>query len=292
MQQVTFNRTINTLHLEPTDVCQAACAMCAREIDPNFDKKLQHHLTVEQVASGYSHDFIKSLDKMFMCGVYGDPAAGRYTLDLFRYFRQINPKITLGMHSNGALQNTLWWHELALILNQPNDYVVFSIDGLESSNHIYRQHVVWTKLQDNAKAFVLAGGQAHWDMLVFQHNQHQIDQCLNLARQWGFKWFRTKISRRGFSDQLRPPDKWQAINFEPGAIHCHALTEKSEYMDSRGRKFPCCWLGGVSRYPVNFEHVQASWQTNQANSICKNTCGENNKQTSYSRQWQLEVHLV
>ena len=31
--------TVKVLHLEPTDICQAACPLCAREIDFNFDKK-------------------------------------------------------------------------------------------------------------------------------------------------------------------------------------------------------------------------------------------------------------
>ena len=72
-----FNRDIKVLHIEPTDVCQAACALCAREIDPAFDKTIKHHLSVDQIKEKFSEDFIRGLDKMFMCGNYGDPAAGK-----------------------------------------------------------------------------------------------------------------------------------------------------------------------------------------------------------------------
>ena len=80
-------RKIKVLHLEPTDVCQAECPMCAREINRDFNKSDQHHLRVEHVQRLYSDREIKQLDKVFMCGDYGDPAAGKYTLYLYRYFR-------------------------------------------------------------------------------------------------------------------------------------------------------------------------------------------------------------
>ena len=111
------------VHIEPTDVCQAACPLCARETDAEFDKQQHHHLTVEQIKQHFSEDTIRGLDKMFMCGNYGDPAAGRHTLEIYRYFRSINPTIVLGMNTNGAVQNIAWWGELAGILDQPQDYV-------------------------------------------------------------------------------------------------------------------------------------------------------------------------
>lgn len=76
------------LHLEPTDVCQAACSLCARETDPNFRKDRQHHLDMYKIMQVFDADRIAELDKMFMCGNYGDPAAGKYTLNIYREFRK------------------------------------------------------------------------------------------------------------------------------------------------------------------------------------------------------------
>lgn len=286
-------RDIKVLHLEPTDVCQAECALCAREIDTEFNKAQQHHLTVAQVAKHYNEDSIKNLNKMFMCGVYGDPAAGKHTLDLYRYFRKINPNIVLGMNTNGALQNTIWWHELGRIMNQTQDYVVFSIDGTEDTNHIYRTNVNWSRLMHNVEAFVSAGGRAHWDMLVFQHNQHQVDECEQLARVTGFHWFRAKVNRRGFTDILKQPTDWQPVLITQGTIQCHAMQEQSEYMDAQGRVSPCCWLGSrQSNFITDFDEVQQSWTTSTPNPVCKITCTEHNRQSNFSGQWQREVKLV
>lgn len=286
-------RDIKVLHLEPTDVCQAACAMCLRELDNKFDKSQQHHLTVSHIKARYSEDLIKNLNKMFMCGIYGDPAAGKYTLDLYRFFRKINPNIVLGMNSNGGLQNTLWWYELGRIMNQSEDYVVFSIDGNQDTNSVYRVNVNWDRIKNNVEAFISAGGQAHWDMLVYRHNQHQVDECEQLARDWGFKWFRAKVSRRSFTDTLREPTGWQPVVVNTGNIKCHALHEQSEYMDAQGRVAPCCWLGGTQQHPVpDIDTVEKSWSTDSPHPVCQRTCTSANDQTSFSNQWQREVNLA
>lgn len=285
-------RDIKVLHLEPTDVCQAACPLCLRELDSNFDKSKQHHLSIAQIQNKYSENFIKNLDKMFMCGVYGDPAAGKYTLDIYRYFRKINPNIVLGMNTNGGLQNTVWWHELGCIMNQPQDYVVFSIDGNEDTNSVYRVNVNWTRLKENIKAFVSAGGKAHWDMLIYEHNQHQVDECEQLAREMGFNWFRSKVSRRSLKASLQYPTGWQPMTISSTVIKCHALIEHSEYLDAQGRSAPCCWLGGTQdKFIENFDQVQQSWTSTTPNITCKKTCAVVNNQSSFSNQWQREVQL-
>jgi hypothetical protein len=38
--QMLTLRNIKVLHLEPTDVCQAECPLCARETDKNFRIKI------------------------------------------------------------------------------------------------------------------------------------------------------------------------------------------------------------------------------------------------------------
>ena len=286
-------RDIKVLHLEPTDVCQAACPMCLRELDPKFNKAQQHHLTVLHIQKHYSEDFIKNLNKMFMCGIYGDPAAGKYTLDLYRYFRKTNPGIVLGMNSNGGLQNTLWWHELGRIMNQSEDYVVFSIDGNQDTNSVYRVNVNWDRVKSNVEAFISAAGRAHWEMLVYRDNQHQVDECEQLARDMGFSWFRAKVSRRSFTETLQQPTGWQPVTVSSGSINCHALNEQSEYMDAQGRIAPCCWLGGTQdKFIDNFDNIQLSWSGATPNAVCKKTCTTSNNQSSFSNQWQREVNLA
>ena len=286
------SRSIKILHLEPTDVCQAACPACSRETDPEFVKTNKNHLTIDQIQQHLSHDQIAGLDKMFMCGSYGDPAAARYALEIYQWFRSINPNIVLGMNTNGGLQNTNWWHNLAGILNQPRDYVVFSIDGLEDTNHIYRINCNWSKIMENIQSFIQAGGSAHWDMLVYRHNQHQVEQAEQLAKDMGFKWFRAKVSKRPFINNLEFPIGWSKSNQNTGPVKCHALEEQSIYIDAQGRVSPCCWLGSrQSNFVTDFEAVQNSWKTSNPNVVCKSACSTSHNKTNFSSQWQREIEL-
>lgn len=289
-----ISRDIKVLHLEPTDVCQAACPLCARETDSTFQKDLQHHLTLQQIIAQLAPDMIAGLHKMFMCGVYGDPAAGKHTMEIYRYFRLHNPSIVLGMNTNGALQTRSWWRDLAQLFDQSHDYCVFSIDGLEDTNHLYRRNVNWHRLMANVQEFIQAGGSAHWDMLVYGHNQHQVDACQQLARDMGFTWFRAKVSRRGFTANLQFPAGWINPKFDTGTIQCQALEEKSMYIDAQGRASACCWLGGRQKDFVtdDLDTVRLSWHSDRPHPVCAATCRAQQDLTSFTSQWQREVQLV
>jgi hypothetical protein len=177
------------------------------------------------------------------------------------------------------------------LFNQPKDYCVFSIDGLEDTNQIYRRNVNWAKLISNATAFIAAGGSAHWDMLVFKHNQHQVEACEQLARDMGFKWFRAKVSKRPLVSRLEWPRNYQAQSFD-GAIKCHAQQEKSAYIDACGRLSPCCWLGSSQTTFVNdIKEVSVTWKTDNPHSTCQSTCSSNKNKTTFTDQWQRETQL-
>jgi MoaA/NifB/PqqE/SkfB family radical SAM enzyme len=239
---------------------------------------------------------------MFMCGNYGDPAAGKHTLDIFRYFRQINPNITLGMNTNGAINNTQWWQELAGILNGTFDYVVFSIDGLEDTNHVYRKNVVWTKLIENVRSYINAGGSAQWEMLIYKHNEHQIELAEQTARNLGFNWFRTKVSKRFKAVPiafLNPPTDYQLPNVvQAEKIECFALQEQSIYVSANGRILPCCWFGAeVFSLDRRAEELIADWNllelswNDRPHRICSKTCGVDEKGNSFTKQWQIQKQL-
>lgn len=287
-----ISREIRVLHLEPTDVCQAACPSCARETDSEFDKTQKHHLTIDQILQHVSCAHIAEFEKMFMCGNYGDPAAGRYTMEIFRYFRQVNPTITLGMNTNGALQDRSWWQTLGELFQNDGDYVVFSIDGLADTNHIYRRGVVWQRLMQNVKAYIATGASAHWDMLVYQHNEHQLEACQQLAKNLGFTWFRAKVSRRPLPNGLQLPVAYRSEARQGTDINCHALGEQSVYIDAQGRRSPCCWLGArLSNFVTDLSEVMPTWRTNSPHPVCASTCAQTSNQTNFSAQWHCEIQL-
>lgn len=281
---------VKVLHLEITSHCNAACPMCKRfegdDISPNL---VLSDLSVDDMIRILPEGFVKQLDKMFMCGNHGDPAAGKHTLEVYKWFRDLNPNITLGMNTNGAIKTTSWWERLGSMLNRERDYVIFSIDGMADTNHIYRRNVSWTKLMENAAAFIAAGGRAHWEMLVFEHNEHQVSAAEELAQSMGFKFFRTKISKRFSTNPipyLSPPKNFSS-NFHDSSedIDCIALREKSIYLDSQGKLSPCCWLGLDAVHKHKSYEVQG-FVPSKDNATCLRTCGIKEK-SNFEKQWEV-----
>jgi hypothetical protein len=299
VQTPTLFNNIRVLHLELTTRCQASCPQCAR-MDPDSGYELDHDVDLALVKRTFSEDFVRNLSKVFACGNFGDPAAARECLQIFRWFREINPDITLGLNTNGGLRDTRFWSAMGQLFNRELDYCVFSIDGMASTNDTYRVGVQWHRVIMNVEAFIKAGGRAHWDMLVFEHNQHQIDLCRELARSMGFVRFRTKVSSR-FQERpvefLQPPKGFESVS-ATGPIDCHAVREQSIYMAATGEILPCCFIGSeVFRRDNRLDHLiknpnelVSSW-TDNPHPVCTKFCATTNDQTRFASQFREDTAL-
>ena len=192
---------ITTVHLEVTERCNASCPQCARNINGGEVNPLLHdaELSLADVKKILRPKFIKQLKRLYMCGNYGDPISARDTLEMFEYLRSHNDKMQLSFHTNASAKTPEWWSRLPASMGK-NHYVVFSVDGLEDTNHLYRQGTVWKKIMENARAFIAAGGRARWDFIVFGHNEHQVETARALSESMGFEKFNVKKSNRFFSN--------------------------------------------------------------------------------------------
>jgi MoaA/NifB/PqqE/SkfB family radical SAM enzyme len=137
---------------------------------------------------------LNNLELVRFCGTYGDPCVHPDLIAIIDWIKSVSPaKIVI--NTNGGMRNTGFWHQLAETLND-NDTVWFGIDGLEDTNHIHRRNVKWQRLINNVTSFIQAGGNAVWQYLPFEHNQHQVEQAQRLSEQLGFKDFHLKLTTR------------------------------------------------------------------------------------------------
>jgi hypothetical protein len=186
----------------------------------------------------------------------------------------------LSMNTNAGARDPEWWQELATVLGRSGT-VIFSVDGLRDTNHLYRQGVNWDTVYRNMKAFIAAGGRARWDFLIFEHNQHQVDEATELSQTMGFEKFVAKktgrfitqdskkkeshqaIDRRGNqTTELKKPDdkyvnsalkKQSLLEIKYGSmdayyqqtpIRCKVKDEGSLFITAEGLALPCCWTAG------------------------------------------------
>ena len=273
---------IKTIHLEVTQNCQASCPMCDRNMN---GKGINPHINLDELSlldcvDIFPPEFIKQLDTMYMCGNLGDPIVAKDTLEIFEYFRSHNPNMWLSMNTNAGAKNEEWWRQLAEVFGRMGA-VIFSVDGLRDTNHLYRQGVVWDNVERNMRAFIDAGGRARWDYLIFEHNQHQVEEAEALAAEWGCEKFMKKKTGRFITQDSKKKESHQAVNrkgkqtqelkkpdekylnkalskqdviinkygtmdayYDAAPIVCKVKKENSLFITAEGLALPCCWTAG------------------------------------------------
>ena len=290
---------IRQIHLEVTQRCNASCPMCDRNQNGG---SLNPHINLDEITlfdcqKIFESKFIKQLDTMYMCGNLGDPIIAQDTIKIFEYFRYNNGKMWLSMNTNGGARDVGWWKELAKVLKTPAA-VIFSVDGLADTNHLYRQGVVWDNVEQNMRTFIEAGGRARWDFLIFEHNQHQVDEAKALAEKWGVERFVSKktgrfvtanvnakdshqaINRKGEKTQMlkKPKEEYQnaAVNkiptiidrygsmdkyYDKVPIRCKVKDNGNLFITAEGLALPCCWTAGrMYKWWHKDPKVEQIWQ--------------------------------
>jgi hypothetical protein len=203
----------------------------------------------------------------------------------------------LSMNTNAGARDEAWWQELARTFGNSGS-VIFSVDGLSDTNHLYRQGVVWDNVKRSMKAFIAAGGRARWDFLIFEHNQHQVEQAEAISKEWGFEKFVAKktgrfitvdsekkeshqaVNRKGEKTvELKKPDdkhvnnalkkqdtlieKYGNMNayYDVVPINCKVKNEGSLFITAEGLALPCCWTAGrMYKWWHKDPKVEQIWQ--------------------------------
>ena len=184
---------LEVCQIELTTECGAGCPQCPRNVHggKTVDDLPICELSLDEIKKIFPTELVKRLRLVFFCGTYGDPIWARDVLPVIKWLREVNPKLEIGLNTNGSARTEKWWGEMANVLGD-NGYVVFSIDGDEETNHIYRRYTDYNKIIRNAKAFIKSGGEAIWEFLVFRHNEHQVEDIEKFSKELGFKRFTSK----------------------------------------------------------------------------------------------------
>jgi hypothetical protein len=267
---------LKDIHLEITNRCQASCPMCSRNYHGGLENPLikNNDWTLEDFKKIISIDVLEQINGFYFCGNFGDPIINDELIEMVEYAATINPKLNIRIHTNGSARNIDWWTRLATVLPDTHN-VIFAIDGLEDTHKLYRIGTSYKKILQNAKAFIDAGGTAEWCFIKFKHNEHQIEQAQDIAKQLGFSLFVEKNSSRFIgtpkfpvynktgetTHYLEAPSNSDVTfitedtvkNYKDilsnSKIDCYVLQTKEVYIDAYKNIFPCCFLAST---PYNY----------------------------------------
>lgn len=260
------------IHVELSSKCNAGCPMCSRHVtgtnkplDTLYTASISHKQWVKFMddLDGY---MLPELEFQF-CGCLGDPCM---TPDFFEICHETyNRGYMFQTTTNGSIGAASKWAELGKICYDKKNQVIFALDGLEDTNHLYRVGISWDKIMKNAKAFIDAGGYATWKMIIFDHNKHQVEEARELAREMGFKEFYTHYSSRNHArgkdskveikvetkkkqelipliDTVDEASKLYEDHVEKNTdttITCDAKKQNRFFIDADFKFWPCMYIG-------------------------------------------------
>jgi MoaA/NifB/PqqE/SkfB family radical SAM enzyme len=232
------------------------------------------------------------LRKIEFCGNIDEPLAHPKLLELVEHIVDRRPEVRVSIHTNGGIGTADKFLALSRLLARggAGSNFRFSIDGLEDTNHIYRQNVRWPKLYENLQAALAGGAQVIWQYLVFPWNDHQIDEAKKRAHDLGCSefWLRpdrslaTSIGLEHIrelkqKDLHRDPPPGRLSDLRSYAqlkgkpIVCSFRNEGMLFLSWEGKVWPCCFISNVlyetdlkrkllnehlvSKYPPNFNSL-------------------------------------
>lgn len=252
---------IESIQIDHTSRCNLLCPQCARVYKGNINPEMPiGELTLDDYKKIFVPELIKNVKVVTQCGNYGDVVASSNILECLEWLRTSGSSASFNIMTNGSARSAEWWKELATIIDGKGK-VVFSIDGLHDTNHIYRVGSVFDKIIQNAKTFIDAGGRARWDYLVFEHNEHQIEEAKSLAQSLGFSEFNIKKTNRFINEK-----NYQGL--VKTELKDNVVTKKTEYtINAPSSKFQ----PQSSKQFDNIIETFGSWSNyiNQTNIDCK-----------------------
>lgn len=210
--------SLNRIQLDISTVCNAHCGSCSRyngagsrEIVPGL---VPGYMTIQKFCNIFSDDIIQKITQWMFCGNHSDAITNPDLLLILEKIISVNPDSRIILNTNAGLRDTDFWLQLGnLFLGNDEREVVFSVDGLEDTNHLYRRNVRWNKVINAMSTYCSTGAHARWDYLVFQHNEHQILEAKALAKKLGVRVmaFKRPIGlENGYMDML---DKFGNVEY-------------------------------------------------------------------------------
>jgi len=247
----------NSLHIETTTRCTLACPACPRTTWQDITKRpvAKTDLDVDLLEKFLDCPGGHQLKRFVLCGDYGDSI---YYPDLIKLIQRFRDRVCFMITTNGSRQTAKFWHSLAEVLTE-DDIVIFSIDGLEDTNHLYRINSEWSSIMTGLDIIAQSPAQVHWKTIVFRYNYQQLDKIKAFAESKGAVFYAEKTHRYG-ADDLAPPEQYVELNhaFRPTFVNDNLIEieprceKDAKVITSDGTLSPCDWI----RNPKTFYKSQ------------------------------------
>lgn len=196
---------MTALQIETTTRCTLKCPACSRTV---FAKKFKKPYPHYDIDPDVLYKFLdcsqgRLISKLNLCGDYGDSI---YYPRLFELIDKFRDSKSFSIYTNGSHRDEKFWNNLCSKLT-PADTIIFGIDGLEDTNHLYRINSDWPSIMLGMDIVSKHGINLEWETNIFSFNYEQLDKIKRFAESKGSK-FLSKITHRFGNESLRPPEQF------------------------------------------------------------------------------------
>ena len=262
---------IEHIELELTSRCNASCSVCPRFYNGSLNPYFQTTDLSLQDLKNINEDIWQTIKTVVLKGTVGDAGSCPELLSILEFLNQKD--LDIYFHTNGAVKTAEWWSNLGKNISRIRTR--FCLDGIDEDTHLTYRKTSFTKVIENAKAYIAAGGDAEWFFIIFKHNEDQIEHAIELATHMGFKNFIAAYSDRyEQSDNTQIPTnfsydnsqkkikiseykifKWPTNDLNVSNFYntdlkktkkinvCPNLATNTIYIAADGLVWPCCYYG-------------------------------------------------
>lgn len=206
-QQTQAHANIETSHR-----CALKCPQCSRAKLFRPKESRDYRDIKAKIQSGgdlsikNAEKILKFFDNGFgLCGQISDPVYWHNFLDFLKLSQKF-PHVSVGIHT-AASQKNIEWYRRAFELCYENIHWKFGIDGFVDTSSIYRVGQNTALLFDAMHLAKSMGLTVEWHFIVFEHNEHQVEQAKEYADEHGFILHLIKSNRTG--GNVRVPKNWR-----------------------------------------------------------------------------------
>ena len=195
-----FNSGVN---IEISNKCKIKCLACPRQTNK---KNLigSYTIPIEEIKV-----IVDAFPQLSFCGQMADPIYHPDFLELVDY---IDYETDVTFHTNGHGFDEDWWWDVFTKCNGKRIRWIFGIDGLPKDSNKYRV------LQDGEQVFEMMklgaqlGLDIRWQYIVFNYNEHDIEEAEQLAKDNNIKFEEMHSHRWQGTEHLKPTNPEKYVN--------------------------------------------------------------------------------
>tara|TARA_B100000949_G_scaffold228153_1_gene235341 strand:+ start:168 stop:1097 length:930 start_codon:yes stop_codon:yes gene_type:complete len=227
------NKTIEWLDIELTSFCNIECPGCFRQVKRKIVNDIlnKDNLSLKDLKTWITKEKFPNLKLINFCGSIDEPTLHPEILQIVEHFHSM---YDINIATNGSTKTEKFWTKLGSY----GISIYFGIDGTDQKSlEKYRIGSSYKKIQTNYRSFIAAGGHATWQYIVFEYNEHLLEEAKKISVEEGFKNFRTIYSHRTGNKESKTKKR-----DEEQEIVCKYGEQKRIFLSHTGALLPCCFL--------------------------------------------------